>query len=846
MTNNTRFYIAVGQSAKSKFWKNISYTWSDFVDRAAQVVRTHETYATYIGLSKDEQGVIKDVGGFVGGYLDKGRRKPENVISRQLLTLDLDFAPVDFWQHFKMFYNCAAVMHSTHKHAPNNPRYRIIVPLDREVTTSEYEAIARKFAELLNIEYFDPTTFESNRLMFWASCSKDAEFIFERQDGAFLSADYMLGLYKDWRNIGEWSFSSKKNPLKGEHLNKAQENPCEKKGIVGLFCRAFTIEEAINEFLSDIYTPVGSGRYSYANGTTAGGAIVYEDGLFLYSHHATDPAGCMLCNAFDLVRIHKYGQLDAGDPALSGRNAKSYKQMAEFARGLRQVKTTAATEARKSINSAFSPYAKSISNEPIDTEIPTQKAIDFKAACDIFTPFVVQIPKTNIKTSKIKQDPPKTPVIQGEDWLGLMDVDDSGKYQNTDNNISLILRNDEYLKDCFAFNRFDNKRYVIRSLPWRGISEPEPIRDVDYSGVRNYIGMFYGITAVGKIDDALALEFERKNFHPVQDYLNGLTWDGVPRVDALLIRCFGTDNNIYTREAIRKSLCAAVARAYYPGAKYDNVLTLVGVEGTKKSTFFKKLGGRWFSDSFNAITGRESFEQLQGAWIIEMGELAGLRKAEVEQIKHYITKTEDTFRIAYGRTVETFKRSCVFFATTNDRTFLKSTTGNRRFMPIDVHPERVTLDVFSDEFEEIIPQIWAECKALYLSGEPLFLSVEANAIANRYRQEHTDTDERAGMFEEFINTLLPVSWDDWSLEARRNYFSNPLMREQQGVILRNEITVAEIWCECLGRNKEDMNRNNTREINHALRQLPNLEFINTTKRFNFYGKQRYYEIKRPV
>ena len=250
-------------------------------------------------------------------------------------------------------------------------------------------------------------------------------------------------------------------------------------------------------------------------------------------------------------------------------------------------------------------------------------------------------------------------------------------------------------------------------MPWRKIQGIEPMRDVDYSGIRNYIECIYGITSSQKIDDAIAIAVEKFSFHPIRDYINNLNWDGTHRIDSLLIDYFGADDSLYTRASIRKALCAAVARVFNPGTKYDMVLVLVGPQGTYKSTFFKRLGMAWFSDTFSTFQGKESFEQLQGAWLIEMAELSGLKKAEVEQVKQYISKCEDMFRPAYGRTIETYKRQCVFFGTTNNMDFLKDPTGNRRFNPVDAHIERRTKHVIYDLTQSEVDQIWAEAYVLW-------------------------------------------------------------------------------------------------------------------------------------
>lgn len=783
--------IAIGLNVSSKIWKNTKMTWSSLVQKLSTPVITAETYKRFMNATKEEQSKIKDVGGFVGGFLTNGRRDKTNVLYRQLITLDIDFSHENFWWDFTMLFGCAAVIHSTHKSCPEKPRHRLIIPIDREVSQEEYQAIARKVAGDLNIDLFDQSTFDVNRLMFWPSVSSDAEYYFEYQDGPFLEADYVLGLYNDWHDTSEWPTASDSNDIIRQAIKK-QEDPDSKKGIIGVFCRAYSIQSAIETFLPEIYTPAGDERYTYVNGSTAAGLITYDD-KFAYSHHGTDPAGGRLCNAFDLVRIHKFGHLDTGKEK-EDKDKKSFKAMEEFASKDPFVKKHIAEEKFAEAKFEFAEEATQAMDEEVDNS-----------------------------------------------WVTQLDANTKGEYENSANNLNVIIQYDQFLKDVFKLNTFDNRRYVTRSLPWRKVDIMEPLRDVDYSGVRNYIECVYGIVSSQKVDDALALEFEKKRFHPITEYLKSLVWDKTQRIDTLLIDYFGADDNAYTRAAIRKMLCAAVARVFEPGVKFDTALILVGPQETYKSTFIKKLGKHWFSDTFTTVQGKESFEQLQGAWIIEMAELSGLKKAEVETIKHFISKREDQFRPAYGRTVETYKRQCVFFGTTNKDDFLRDPTGNRRFLPIDVRPEFVTKSVPEDLTEEEIDQIWAEAYKLYRAGEPLYMTGEEDVIAKIEQHKHSETDERKGVIEEYLNKKYPDNWNDMDLYDRRHWLEDPL--SQNGTIPKDFVCVAEIWCECLGKDKTDMSRYNTREVNEILRSLPEWEYINSTKNFSIYGKQKYYKRK---
>lgn len=784
--------IAVGLSVDSQKWTNKKYSWGELVQTLSEERKTSETFKEYLAASKGERTKIKDVGGYVGGFLKNGTRSTKNVVHRQLLTLDIDFAHGEFWEDFKMLFNNAGVLHATHKHHKDSPRYRLVMPINRKVTPDEYVAVGRYIAGVLGIDLFDNTTFEINRLMFWPSNPKDIDYYFRFQDGPWVDADEVLGTYDDWTDTSLWPTSEKQFD-RIRSTAEMQEDPLSKKGLVGAFCRMYSIEEAIDKFLSDVYEPAMDGRYTYKKGTTAAGLIVY-DGKFAFSHHGTDPASNRLSNAFDFVRIHLFGDLD-GDDGVNPRksNQKSYKAMMDFVKDDPGVKRVIADT-----NRANSVY-------------------------DFDDGFVIEEDEDE------------------NEWKAGLELDSrSDRFASSANNINLILANDSRLKNVFKHNKFDNKNYVFRNLPWRKIGKPEPIRNVDFSGVRNYIESLYGITGSFKIEDSMNLEFEKLSFHPVTEFLESLTWDGTQRIDTLLVDYFGVDDNLYTREAMRKTVLGAVTRVYRPGSKFDMVLTLVGEQGCGKSTFFNKLGKQWFSDTFTTVQGQKAYEQLHGAWIIEMAELAGLRKAEVESIKHFITKQEDSFRPAYGRTVETFPRQCIFVGTTNVGEFLRDPSGNRRFNPVFVNTRKKTKCVFEDLTESEVDQIWAEAVVVFKTGELPILSVEAEKLATTAQRAHSESDERMGIILKYIETPLPEDWDERDIYQRRDYFNDPLVAKE-GTVEREYVCVAEVWCECLGKPLEDMSRYKTRELNDILRGLPGWKHSRDTREFPIYGVQRFYE-----
>lgn len=809
LTHDHTLTISVAHTATSRSWKNKKLLWSELVEKLATPVVTSETIKEFIAMPRIDQGRIKDVGGYVGGAIRGGRRTAQSVLFRQILTLDIDFAHPEFWQDFQLMYGCAAVLHATHKHQASDPRLRLIIPVSRELNADEYQAVARAIAGDLGIDLFDNTTFQPHRLMYWPSTPRDVEYYMEVQDGLWLDADEVLARYADWRDISQWPTAERhRQELTG--LASKQEDPELKRGIVGVFCRTYPIEAAIQAFLSDVYTEAGEGRYTYVHGSTSAGVVIYDD-KFAYSHHGTDPCSGKLVNAFDMVRLHKFGHLDSDDYTGPITKARSFEAMEIFAREDDEVKMQLAREKMQVV--AYDFAEDTPETGPIDP-------LEVEDACE-----------TEAHEAEVEPD---------LDWMKELEADRRGTYLSSSTNINLILSNDARLKGAFKINEFNGKRYVCRTLPWRRVAKPEPIKNVDYSGVRNYIETVYGISAATKVEDSLALEFERNTFHPIKDYLEATVWDGVPRVETLLIDYFGAADNIYTREAIRKTLCGGIARIYNPGCKFDLVLTLISRrEGKYKSMFIDRLSAGWFSDTFLTVHGKDALEQIQGAWIIEIAELAALRKADAESIKHFISKREDTFRPAYARTAETFPRQCIFIGTTNVPDFLMDPSGNRRFMPIEVDETRITKSVPADFTPEQVAQVWAEAKEMYENGEALYLSPEASEIAVSTREVHTVADERRGLIEQYLDTLLPDNWDDLGSFERQMWLADESNQGKAGT-RRMHVCIAELWVECLGKSKEDMSRYNTRDLNDIMRSLGDWAPANSTRNFKNYGKQKYY------
>ncbi|WP_438835630.1 phage/plasmid primase, P4 family [Streptococcus pluranimalium] len=338
-------HIATGSSRTAKTWKNISLTWQELVERLRKPTITQETVAEYSKMSRAEKGQTKDVGGFVGGWLKQGRRRNENVQSRSLVALDADSPSKDFLDKLDILADYAYVLYSTHSHTKKAAKYRIIIPTDRLMLPDEYEPVARYLANQLGMSNFDDTTYQNVRMMFWPSHSSDAEYIYKFNDGEFLNVDEILDTYPDWKDSSFWP-ESETHTVRRQHEAKKQGDPLSKKGLIGAFCRTYDIRQAIATFLEGVYAEGSTDdRYTYVGGSTANGLVIY-DYVFAYSHHGTDPVGDTLVNAYDLVRIHKFGDLDSeakdGTPT---NKLPSSKAMNEFVSDLPEIRDYLLAEA---------------------------------------------------------------------------------------------------------------------------------------------------------------------------------------------------------------------------------------------------------------------------------------------------------------------------------------------------------------------------------------------------------------------------------------------------------------------------------------------------------------------
>lgn len=495
-------------------------------------------------------------------------------------------------------------------------------------------------------------------------------------------------------------------------------------------------------------------------------------------------------NAFDVVRVHKFGSLD--DKAkvdTPPTKLPSYKAMVDFAIKDEKVKLQLAKE----------------------REIQAGDDFDDK--------------------------------LQDDNWQTLLELDKNGDIKESLLNFFTILRHDKRLQEI-CYNELSCAISVRNDelLPWEQIKPGWS--DSDLASLSIYLDGVYHIFSPTKLKNALLKASAERAFHPIKEYLGALPeWDGTKRLESLLIDYLGAEDNSYVRAVTRKTLTAAVARVFEPGVKFDTVLVLSGPQGIGKSMIFAKLGSIWFSDSLTISDMRDKTgaEKLQGFWIMEIGEMNGIKKVEVETVKSFASRQDDKFRVAYGTVVENHPRQCIICGTSNSQHFLRDVTGNRRFWPVQVtgqcekHPW--------DLDKAILDQVWAEALSLYNAGEELILKGADAVSAYEQQQEALENDDREGLVRAYLNTLLPEDWPKMTLSERRMYLSGDEFTSQgkPGVVAREKVCNLEIWAECFSKDPASIKKQDSYELNAIMAKIDGWKRYGGNKSgklsFQSYGSQ---------
>ena len=815
MTHDRELTISTAGSSKSLTWLPERITWADFVGRLQHLIRGTETYDQYIRMTKPEQDKRKDVGGYVGGTLKGERRRKADVTGRDLITLDLDALPSDGVALVTAKLDalgCAWAVYSTRKHSPAKPRLRVIIPLSATVSGEEYEPIARRIAQGIDLLWCDPTTFQAERMMYWPSACLDAEYVFMVRDKQLLDGKRVLTTYTDWRDVRSWP--TVPGTTDEPRISGAKKpDPTEKTGPIGAFCCEYSIPDAIETFIPGAYAPVEGDpkRYTYTGGSTTGGAIVYDDGRYLCSHHASDPVGDRGVNAFDLVRLHMFGQED--ENVMSGtpvNRMPSYQKMVQFVMALPAVQRAVWRE----------------------QDIRTQQ--------DFATPEEAE---------------------NNSDWLGMLERDTVGRIISSGYNAMILLEYDPLLSGKIYRDTFANVVYGRPPLPWFPRQEEKsdfPWTENDTSALIIYIARRSnnGLKVDKHIEHAMRAHTAKHSVNPVREYLQAELWDGVPRLDTVLIDYLGapdsqfTNGVPYARAVARMTFTAAVSRAMSDGAvKFDTMIVMTGNQGLGKSSFIRKMAPlSLFTDGVTDFEGKNAQEIIQGKMFVEIAEMHAMFRSEISRVKSFLSQEVDDYRAAYGRTVEKRPRKCIIWGTSNDYEYLSDPTGNRRFLPIDTLVQMPTKSIWTDLDNEK-QQIWAEAYMRYMLGEPLYLAGDVAKEATRQQELHNTPNVRDGVVRAFLEQKVPTDWLEMDLAARRLWKAsrnNGLLPDGDSVALapRERVCAQEVFIECLNGDLKNMKNSDARDINRIIRSTGRWADAAPGLKFGYCGTGRGF-VRRP-
>ena len=726
-------------------------------------------------------GTQKNARSYLPGELRGHHRSGDNVIGRSVITLDLDGASAEGFTDLLSYLNDVAVLwHTTYSHSEQKPSYRVLIPLDSMVPPGVYTRIVREIMRAVPQAAIDAASATPSQIMF-TPAAKDASLY---EYGSELNRPLASGsLFQ----------SAPDTPGAAVSLGRVRKkDPLTLKGVAGEFCRHYQdLDELIKEFELP-YERVGSRfRYTHADKSSAPGMSPLPDApLLFFSNHRSDPASGHAQNAFDLVRIHKFGGLDAGyeGAIIHAPSTRAMKDFLDGHEGFRQRRATAAYEqvARPAV--AGSPLTVS---EDYST--------------------LTQEPEPTVE-AEADEDPG-----EGElEWTKkLLRHEKTLQVEDRIENYDLIFAHDPIFKSLWWNVRGDYEAIMGDDYDLRDGSPPQ-VNNADVSGLKDHIERQYQIRRVTRqrVDDLLGRVRRERRIDPVKKYLQSLTWDGIPRLETCLP---GAEDTAYNRMVAKRALLGAVARAFKPGCKVDQSLILYGGQGVGKTTWIERMA-RGYTASLGDIQNKDTLISASRSWIMVSDEGHALNNADFNELKDFLTRQRDVYRLPYDRSATEVPRRWVVWGTTNDPMMLRERDGNRRFLIVDVL-EQMDFDKYTPEY---VDQVWAEAVALYEDGERPVLSPAEEVLAEQARQSHTMEDNLVATITEALESPVPLAWERMPLPARMQWLQDKSLGAEdksQPMAPRSFITPAAVWVEVMRKSLPDMSLRDQNRITAALVSL---------------------------
>lgn len=813
-------------------------TFEDMVQilKERALVDQDHTLLQYKGLSDTEQGKLKDNGSYVPGYFKDGIRRNDNLVRRSAITLDLDELTPEQFDFYKSgqskVWDWVHIAHSTRKHSRQFPRLRIIIPLKKTIPASLYEVVARYAACCVlqtkneSLDACDEVSYRPAQVAYFQTTCSDQRPVFivnDHESGAleFLDAEAFLDeMGADTEDLSTWPYSPKRI-AKLVARSKRSENPLTKPGVVGAFCNMVDqkggIEWVIKNVIPGVYVDPDphshKPRWTFAKGQGKHGAVIEDDGLFLYSNHSSDPLYGQNANAWDVVRVHKFGDLDVdkdGEPLIvephKSATLPSHAAMDEWVRD----------EYPEVLGIMFKDKFdfESVTDDDEEGKDDRRRKAKRKAAA------------RDLIGDDDDEDAGDEDLFDSTDWMQKLDVTRDGEPKATFQNYVLITAHDERLRKTFQWDEMSEQTKVMRGFrSKRGLypttvvhdkRDGEPLKDVHGSILKciftapigkSAVGYGFNAPPEGDLWRAIDTAAQMRPFHPLKLRVEDTAWDRLERVETFFIRHLKLPDTKFYRDVSRLFFMAGISRIYLPGNKFDHVFVIEGAQGGGKSTFLRYLAmdDRYFGElNVDLADQKLVMEHTQGKFILEIAELTAVKRSEIESIKSYITATADEARLAYDRKVTKIKRGYLLCATTNESgNYLKDPTGNRRFIPMWT-PTSLDDPIDLEAVKREVPQVWAEARIMFKEWQaelgmkahecpPLILPKDSmkKAVAEASLRSAADPiDMVAEVIEEWLDKPVPKSTlsPDGFLRAD----------ESDDIVVRTVVTVAEIFRERYG------------------------------------------------
>ena len=866
--------VGGGSRAQMGLVETRSFDWPELAARLSTPVRDTITTAGFDALDKDGKGARKMAPGFLTGGAYIGPRRSEAALpSRDLVIMDIEKGDADLWgrvvaeRRMPASFVWRALVHTTRSHRPDAPRLRVVMPTSRPILPHEYKPLIRHVARLMMpddaITGLDPASEVWNQAMFWPSCNSDQEFIAFETEGDAIDVDAILAITvetdsKREKNTGralrrgEEPEAPARAPRAADHsgavVMSALDDPREGTTVAAAFCRAYSVAQAIDRFLSDIYTPCGD-RWTYAGGENEGGLVMLTD-THAYSHHSSDPHHGLALNAFDLVRKHRFGHLDAGAGADTPYPAlPSYAAMKDFVMKDTAVTAQLAESPITADDFDLGPddLLAEFDNEDEGGALPA----DFNAALLAAAPLAAEAEEGEV----IEGDAPDFGGM-ADNGCSLANLARGGKngekIEASIYNVMVILGADPRLAGIVEYDELLASPVATRSfvpgvpgVPGFTVRRAERWTDLHSLAILNFLQApmgrpghsgGYGLDVTkDKVAAAVTSAAIKDRFHPIKRILEDEEWDGVERAERLWIDYLGVADTAYHRDTARLWLVAAVARVYEPGHKFDFVPVLFSGQGGRKSTMAEILG-MGFSGALKSGDFRDKARYVEatvGKWIVEIPEMAASRGATQEEIKSFISSTKETVRLSYKHFPEDYAARHVMMGTVNKSTFLEDATGGRRYWPLQVRVAEIDTDRLIDE----VGQIWAEALVIYrrMRAEhtgtlPLYLQGEAAKTALALQERARVIDDEDTLRDE-IMSWIETGKADGDLDV-------------DGVGYYRRFAAAEAFAGVSGKDARDFGASGlTKLYGRALDMIPYLSRVpGATLNRRLGGKQRQFEI----